>query len=660
MNFKELNEMAGINSLKEIQEKKGEDFLKGLLNHYVIINEKVDGAFFGLKKEADDTFRYFKKSGEIKYIDRVLTKYYNQAIEYFENMPLEKRQRIPKNFYFGFQYFAKGDAKRANYSKEPLNGLILSYVHKLFDDGQVESTIQNKEQLSRWAKFLGVEEPPVIFEGYLTDEQKTNILEFVYSKEEDLITKFKTSSFTKYIISLLDENKESSFLRDDLDRSIDAIVFRFYDTQSEDLEEKAFLAKLVDPIFKERVKNNVPEKTGTQDYIWLIVIDLMNYIETYQVEDLIDFCEEHEGKSYEEKYVLLINKIFKEFIDDYNEKYEGLILELPEYLNREEFDLDESLIKDKTITVLIKNNETYREIYKILLNFFRRNRKKSSASFFTKNMLVQLNLIIDKIRNIVSGNKVYEGLMPSFGEFIGSTLGEIVLSEHEAEQARSNKKPQEEVNLLIGSFQPVSIGHIKAAEALYNKNGKKVILVAIKPVTPVKTSPFSINETILLLNKTQQAYPDIIHSVKLINRGGIEEVLKSLDSNIVPILWGSSPNKLEEYAIQLDYIKTRNIPVRLNKEFKLVKIPSYVESKKIIDCIKEENFEEFKKLVPPPVVSHFYNLKKELDSIFKTNESTDSNYLEYLINENNAINSQIDDSNLIIESTENNNDTSAI
>jgi hypothetical protein len=43
--------MAGINSLKEIQEKKGDDFLKGLLNHYVIINEKVDGAYFGLKNK---------------------------------------------------------------------------------------------------------------------------------------------------------------------------------------------------------------------------------------------------------------------------------------------------------------------------------------------------------------------------------------------------------------------------------------------------------------------------------------------------------------------------------------------------------------------------------------------------------------------------------
>ena len=49
--------MAGINHLKELQEKKGDTFLNGLLNNYVIISEKISGAFFGLKKTKDDTFK---------------------------------------------------------------------------------------------------------------------------------------------------------------------------------------------------------------------------------------------------------------------------------------------------------------------------------------------------------------------------------------------------------------------------------------------------------------------------------------------------------------------------------------------------------------------------------------------------------------------------
>jgi hypothetical protein len=45
--------------------------------------------------------------------------------------------------------------------------------------------------------------------------------------------------------------------------------------------------------------------------------------------------------------------------------------------------------------------------------------------------------------------------------------------------------------------------------------------------------------------------------------------------------------------------------------------------KKIIELIQDEEFEEFKKLVPPNIVSQFFNLKKELDALNKTNEEFD-------------------------------------
>ena len=54
--------MSGINHLKELQEKKGDAFLNGILNNYVIISEKVSGAFFGVKKTTDDSFKNLRRS----------------------------------------------------------------------------------------------------------------------------------------------------------------------------------------------------------------------------------------------------------------------------------------------------------------------------------------------------------------------------------------------------------------------------------------------------------------------------------------------------------------------------------------------------------------------------------------------------------------------
>jgi hypothetical protein len=608
----------GINNLKDVKEKKGDSFLKNLLNNYVIINEKIEGAFFGVKKMQNDSFKYFKKSGEIRYVDRVLMKYYNPAISFFENLSLLTRQKIPANFYFGFQYFSNGTAHKNNYAFEPKNNLVLSYIHRLTDDGKIESTIQNKEQLTLWADYLEVEPPPIIFEGKLTDEQKTEILDFVYSNNKNLLKKFKTTSFTKYILGVLDEGTDSSFLREDLDRNIETIVFRFYDESEEKPKPKVFLAKLVDPLFNEKNKEYKTTENKSKDYIWLIVIDLMNHIEIYNLIELEKYAI---GDDFDEKYLSLINAIFIDFINEYSEKYEGVLLEIPEYLQRPEFELDFSLIKNKEIIKLIKKNETYKEIYKVLLNFFRRTRKKSSSSFFTPELITQLNLIVNKIRNIIMGNKVYEGLFPSFNEFIGVTNGDVILSEKEAASELSKKVKEIKVNILVGKFQPVSIGHIKAAEQLKNKNGKKVIFIAIKPKKPNKNSPFSLEQTRIFLEKTQQEYPELIEDIKIIESGQIEDVLETLKPKYTPILWGTSNTRVNDYAIQFDYLKKRNIPIRLSKEFKLVKVPAYLESNEILDVIKNLDFNEFKKLVPSPVTSQFFNLNKELKKILESKSS---------------------------------------
>jgi hypothetical protein len=609
--------MAGINNLREIYEKKGDDFLNQLLNSYVIINEKTDGAFFGVKKTKADSFKYFKKSGEISYVDRVLMKYYNPAILFFENMSLDKRQRIPSNFYFGFQFFNRSDDNRAR-KNLPNNGLVLSYIHRLNDAGEIESTIQTKDQLERWAKYLEVDAPPIIFEGYLDDEQKTEILDFVYSKKEDLTKRFKTHSFTKYILSILGGDA-------DQEMDMDTIVFRFYD-KNDEMREVAFLAKIVDPMFHEEKENESRPTTSSQDYIWLIVIDLMNHFEMYSTGDLQRMAQS--GNNFEQKYMSIVDQIFKDFIKDYSLKYEGLELEIPDYLKRPEFELDVDLIKDPEIISKIKNSETYREIYKILLNFFRRERKKTKANFFTPELLNQLNLIVQKIRRIIMGDEVYESLFPSFGEFIGAADNGEVLSESEFAKSESKKSEPIPVNILIGNFQPITNGHIKAAEKLKAANGNRCIFVALKGDRTTKMSPFSAKLTRSMLAKTQQAYSDLIEDVILIPSGQIEEVIEALYPKYRPILWGSSENKIKDYALQFEYIKKKRIPLRISNEFKLVQISSFVDASKVISAIQGSNFEEFKKLVPKSVVPDFFNLQKELS----VNESQESE--NYSLDEN--------------------------
>jgi hypothetical protein len=604
--------MAGINNLRQVKKKKGKDFLDNILNNFVVINENIDGTFFGVKKDPHtDKFKYFKKSGEITYVDRVLMKFYNPAIAYFENMPENKRQRIPSNFYFGFQYITRKDVNRSNLKREPKNGLILSYIHRLSEDGKPEETLQTRDSLERWAYFLGVEAPPIIFEGKLDDEQKSAVLDFAYADEESLSEKFKTTSFTKYVISVLSkEDEDREYIN--LGNEIDSIVFRFYDENDENPKENVFLAKIVDPIFKEDSKGNVKsEKSTSNDYIWLILIDLMNHIEIYDDNQLREICGDVED--YDLRYLKLMNEIFKSFIDKYSFKYEGLELDTPDYLKRPEFEIEYDLIGDDKILNLVKSSDTFKEIYRILINFFRKVRKKSTSSFFDHKLLNQLNIQIKKIKRIIMGDVVYEGLFPSFGEFIGdSNLDSLYINEQDVVvKSKSVKSKPEEVNILIGQFQPIHNGHIKAAEALKAKNGLPCVFISIFKSN--RKYPFSERSIRVMLEKTQQSNPDLIKDIVIANRNSINDILKSLKPRFNPNLWGSSEKKIKDYALQLEFIRKKNIPLRITDTFKLIEVPKYQKTQDVLDAIRSGNYSKFKNMVPSSIASEFFNMQKELE-----------------------------------------------
>ena len=604
--------MAGIKHLKQVHDKKGDDFLNNLLNNFVIINENIEGTFFGVKRDKSGNFKYFKKSGEITYVDRMLMKYYNPAISYFETLSDDKKARIPSNFYFGFEYVTSRDSKASKFTTMPKNNLVLSYIHRLGEDGKPEETLQTKDDLDRWAYYLDVEAPPIIFEGKLDDDQKTSILEFIYAPSKDLQEKFKTTSFTKYVISILNPDADLASLRKGRIDDMEGIVFRFYDENDENAKANAFLAKLVDPLFIKNGKDGeVKSENKSNDYIWLIVIDLMNRVEIYNEDQLRKICD---GESnYDTKYLKLVNTIFKDFINDYSYKYDGLQLDTPEYLKRPEFEIELDLIDDIEVVNLIKTNETYTEIYRILVNFFRKARKKSASSFFNPDLLTQLNIQIKKIKRVIMGDVLYEGLFPSFGEFTGDTgYDSVFIGEHENfTKNNKDKVKTEKVNVLIGRFQPVHNGHIKAAQKLMEKNGLEVVLVAV--VKKNKRYPFSERTVRIMLEKAQQENPDLIKEVRIVDRDSINGILGSLKPDFNPILWGSSHRKIKDYVLQLDHIKKKNVPIRLADEFKLIEIPSYQKSEDVISFIEDGDFASFKEVVPNSISSEFFNLQKELE-----------------------------------------------
>lgn len=603
--------MPGLSHLREVYDKRGKDFLEGLLNKHVIINEKMDGTFFGVKLEPDTgKFKFFKKNSEISYVDRVLSRYFEPAIRHFESLSPEIVKSLPEGYHFGMEWFTSPRQQSIAYDRMPKNGLMLSHIRVHDTDGSLVETIQDKETLDEWADRLQIERAPIVFQGKLNDSQKTQILDFVYTPFEELIDKFKTVSFTNYIMSVLNPKMDSTFLRDTLDKDIDGLVFRFYEP-GEKSDDSVFLAKLVDPVFVTRAKQEPASiQKKSDDYIWIIVIDLMNFIERYSMAELRAIPMN--GDTYEKRYISLINHIYKEFVNEFGDKYRDLEIQIPEFLTREDFDVNFKLINDKRVVSLIESNPNFKEIYRVLLNIFRKKKIRTNTTFFTKQMKDNLNSQIDKISKVVIGDTVFENYFPTFSEFVGEDR-EPGYFETFAE-VPEEKKRAKSVNLIVSDFQPIHLGHVKAAQTLFDKTGFPCILVCIHDGSTSEFKPFKKETVVSGLEKLKASHPSFIEDYRVVPDSEVENLIRVIKPNYEPVTIASSKGRIKDLALQMELAKKRSRNLNLKKNLALVETPHASIKDQIMQSVKAGDYSAFKKIAPPAIHSEFFNLNRDATS----------------------------------------------
>jgi hypothetical protein len=601
--------MAGLLHIKDLYQKKGKDFVSDLLTKHVIVNEKMDGAFFGVKKDCEtNSVEFHKKGGKLSYIDRVLSRYYEPAIQHFEQLA---EIELPCDHYFGFEYFVNTNSQKVEYDRLPKNNLILSYIHIIGENGETQHTIQNGEQLNEWADKLQVERPPIVFEGKLTDDQRVQIMEFIYTPLDQLLEKFKTTSFTKYILSVFNPELTASFLNDDMDKSIEGLVFRFGDPETSG-EDSIFLAKLIDPWFQqsaiERAENQRANSKKSDDYIWITVIDLMNYIERFNNSELRNLPAE--GSTPDERYVSLINSIYKGFVQEFGDKYAELDIKIPNYLTKDEFNVNFELVKDPEAVDLIESNPNYKEIYRILLNVFRKKNIRIGASFFTQPMKQILHSQINKIMNIVNEDTLFENYFPTFSEFVGTT-DEPGYFDSFAE-VPANKRSVKPVNLIVSEFQPITNSHNRIVEKMWQESNTPSLLIAIHPGMKSKRFPISNEAINSTLRKYAAADPEKIAGIFVVSEADINKILSVIKPAFEPVSIIAERGRLADLALQLEHAKKRSRDLNLKRNLTLLEIPYSPMATEAINAIKAQDFSAYRTLVPSSIHSEFFTYSRDL------------------------------------------------
>ena len=636
--------MAGISHLYDLYNKKGKDFIDNLFNTYVTVNEKMDGSAFMFERDIETgKFNFYKRDqrNPITLVDRTLMKYYEKPIQYIESLPPHIINEIPRGWRFGLEYFANSAPVEIVYDEVPKNNLILSYVHKKDDLGKPKGTIQGKNDLDTWADLLGVERPPIIFQGYLGKEQKDRILDFLRTPFEDLVTEYKTRSFVAFIIGVLNPELKKTALNADLEKPIEGIVFRFGE---EEEEQEPILSKMVDPVFTELAKSKAKKRTEEKpsDFLGITILDVMNFI----LENGVDTFE-IEGSTEDERYISFISDVFSKFLDEYGYKYKGADFQEPEYLKKEEFRLNKHLITDRRVLKYLEEDESFESLFKLILNSFRKI-KKRAGGIITPGIIDQFNAVVSSIEKKVGTKEskpaVMESEMPSFLDFKKNNLKprkvDYVTSESDETakdddhfysynefisaletidttkkniekpkvvEKEEDKAPElKEINLLIGRFQPFHNGHLKMAKFLKEKNDLPSIIAVVHPGhNKSGKSPFTEDLVAKYMEAIVKDSPTLISGYFSTKRGLLGVIYgMAKEMGYKVNLIGAGDDRIEDYKKQADYLKKAggDFP----NEIDVVETPRSKSGTEVRKAIEEENFLEFKKLVPQGV-SSFYN-----------------------------------------------------
>jgi hypothetical protein len=681
--------MSGISHLYDIYNKKGKEFVDVLFNSYVTVNEKMDGSAFVFERDLlTGDFNFYKRDqrNPITLVDRTLMRYYENPIQYIESLSPHVINSIPRGWRFGLEYFANSKPVEIAYDRVPKNHLILSYVHTRSENGKPAETIQDKNKLDTWADLIGVERPPIIFQGYLNGEQKAKIIDFLRTPFDQLVSEYKTKSFVRHILGVLNPEIKSSALNSDLDKAIEGIVFRFGEDEK---GSEPILSKMVDPVFTEMAKMKYTKKFEDKpsDFLGITIMDVMNFILENGVEHFKTI-----GNTNDERYISFISDVFSKFLDENGYKYKGADFQEPEYLKQDEFRLNKEMLRDPRVIKYIESDDSFESLFKLILNTFRKIRKRAS-NIITVGIIDQFNMLVTDIEKAVEKKempRIQESVsIPSFMEFKKNSVSNKVVdyikeesdavdddddekddhfysykefistmetvdttkrSETKKLEEISEDSPDEEkklnkVNLMIGRFQPFHNGHLKMAAELMKKNKLPSIVAVVHPGhNKSGKSPFDIETINKYMENVVRDNSKNIQGYFIINKGLLGPIYgRAKELGYIPQAIGAGDDRTDDYKKQCDYLKKAggDFP----KDMEIIETPRSTSGTDVRKKLDAEDYLGFNKLVPPAVsliydrlVSSIKGGNKNLKESIDTKVSVDLEEIEER-RKNNELNS---------------------
>ena len=536
-----------MKELSNIYKEVGQQFIDDLFKDYLVVTEKLSGSSFSFEKDGGSIKFYKSNDKPINLVDRTLMVYYENAISYIKKATSGMINSIPDDWKFCFQYFVHNEPGIIQYDNLPKNNLVLTHIQIKSPNGKIGKIIEDPRVIYDWANKLNVTPLLPIFKGYLTDEQKQKIRDFITTPKEDHIELFKTNSFASYLISVLNPSLSSTMLQSDLSKPIDSIVFKFYKPGT----SQTFSAKLIDPYTLSLMKDKEPVdlRRVPADINEILLLDILAFIEERGLKK-----SEILSSTPDERYIELVSNIFNDYVMRRGSGLKEIDIEKANFAKGDEFKLNIDLIPSETTKKILTDNERMQDLFKIMLGSLRKKRNPEKAgNVLTPSVIGDFNSLIDKINDLTASEVSNE--FKTFSDYL--TLKATNESVESAEEALL-----EERVLNYNGF--INLGKVIIESDVMDQTIKNP-----KTGRDVKvSSALGYDKDSAVYKKAQEIIGDTEDSPK---QGASEKVTKLVNSVSDKIKDITDPEKKENAEMVLNALNVINDP-NASKEDKVKEI----------------------------------------------------------------------------------------
>lgn len=599
-----------LQKLREyFNETNRENFIE-MLKHRMLVTEKVAAPSFLFRRNANG-FAFYKSStsDKLNMVDRTIISLYEMAINHLQSLPGDIKSQLPSDWKFGFEYLPETKASEISYETTPTNNLILTHIHQLSESGKIKKTINDPIILNKWAKILEVQSPTILFDGYLSQQQKEQLLELLSIGDKEfadtfdyLIETTDKISFTKSIFKLFNINSTKTTLNSNLESEIDGLIVNFIDGKT----IKSF--KLED--FARTKADNRDIRASSHTY-QIAVTDFLEYV---TMQDLDSISIEDEHADY--RYLELMSILFNGYVDKNSSKYIGVNFESAEFSSAQSFKLNSKYIKNEK-TLKYVDNEILSELFKMILSSFRKKRTKPS-DLIDIDTMNRMNEMIDTINEKIFVENTDENAVYDYTNFMLHNKIKASISLNEALTVKHTEQGKEPVNMFVGRFQPFTLGHAKVLESMYKENGHPVIVFLVKSKTVKKgdefSRPYEEQTQVEMFNKVKKQYP-FLKEIFIVPSAAIDTMYNEIRPKYEPVLWGTGSDRIKAYGYMVNNDSYRD-QLNVRSDFALFEIPrtdDEISATKVRNAMLNDNEKEFQSMTPKAIHPMYNELKSKLE-----------------------------------------------